>query len=316
MNQLILHHYPESLFSEKIRLLLGYKAKHAGAPGWNSVTIPIIMPKPELMPLTGGYRKTPVLQQGAEIYCDTAIISRHIDALYPRATIFPREQAANAATMAFWTDTFFFKVCVAVVFQPKALASNTLFQDQEAAAAFAADRASLSEGSNELGMALEVALPHFYSHLNRLEHQLSDSGGYLFGVEPTIADFSTYHCLWFILNNPALSSELESYPAVAGWYQQMADHGHGEVNEMSGADALAIAREASPQSDYPEESVFLSGFSQGQTVSVQPIDYGFNPVSGQLLKADTEELIVLRTDEQVGEVAVHFPTMGFQLQAG
>ncbi len=33
---------------------------------WKSVIIPRILPKPDLMPLTGGYRKTPVLQIGAD----------------------------------------------------------------------------------------------------------------------------------------------------------------------------------------------------------------------------------------------------------
>src|SRR5689334_19212590 len=33
-------------------------------------------PRPELMPMTGGYRRTPVLQIGADIYCDTQLILR------------------------------------------------------------------------------------------------------------------------------------------------------------------------------------------------------------------------------------------------
>ncbi|RZI55153.1 MAG: glutathione S-transferase family protein, partial [Pseudomonas sp.] len=71
MSELILHHYPTSLFAEKARLMLGFKGL-----SWRSVNIPSIMPKPDLMPLTGGYRKTPVLQVGADIYCDTALIAR------------------------------------------------------------------------------------------------------------------------------------------------------------------------------------------------------------------------------------------------
>ena len=56
MPDLILHHYPSSPFSEKIRLALGYKKL-----AWKSVTIPPIMPKPDVLALTGGYRKTPIL---------------------------------------------------------------------------------------------------------------------------------------------------------------------------------------------------------------------------------------------------------------
>ena len=70
MHDIILHHYPASPFAEKIRLILGAKGL-----SWRSVTIPWIMPKPDLMPLTGGYRRTPVLQIGADVYCDTALIA-------------------------------------------------------------------------------------------------------------------------------------------------------------------------------------------------------------------------------------------------
>ena len=47
MSALILHHYPTSPFAEKVRLVCGYKKLD-----WQSVTIPMVMPKPDLMPLT------------------------------------------------------------------------------------------------------------------------------------------------------------------------------------------------------------------------------------------------------------------------
>ena len=71
MAELIFHHYPNSPFSEKIRLIFGLK--HLA---WRSVLIPVILPKPDVVALTGGYRKTPVLQIGADIYCDSALIAR------------------------------------------------------------------------------------------------------------------------------------------------------------------------------------------------------------------------------------------------
>lgn len=117
------------------------------------VEIPVIMPKPDLMALTGGYRKTPVLQVGADIYCDTALICRLIDRSHPTRSVYPADQTAALGAAVHWTDTFLFKVSVAVAFQPKALAGSDLFSDQTAAAAFMADRAELSKGSTELGIA-------------------------------------------------------------------------------------------------------------------------------------------------------------------
>ena len=74
--QIILHHYPMSPFAEKVRLIFGFKGL-----SWASVHIPNVMPKPDLIALTGGYRKTPVLQIGADIYCDTARSEEHTSEL-------------------------------------------------------------------------------------------------------------------------------------------------------------------------------------------------------------------------------------------
>ncbi len=82
MTQLVLHHYPVSPFAEKIRLILGYKQLP-----WTSVIIPNIMPKPDVVALTGGYRRTPFLQIGADIYCDTALICDVVEQLAPNPTL-------------------------------------------------------------------------------------------------------------------------------------------------------------------------------------------------------------------------------------
>ena len=75
---IILHHYDISPYSEKVRLGLGLKGL-----AWASVEIPVIMPKPDLTALTGGYRKAPVLQIGADIYCDSQLIMRELERRHP-----------------------------------------------------------------------------------------------------------------------------------------------------------------------------------------------------------------------------------------
>lgn len=307
MHDIILHHYPESPFSEKIRLLLAYKSQ-----SYQAVTIPIIMPKPDLMPLTGGYRKTPVMQIGADIYCDTAIICKVIDRLCPGDTIYPAGSQATDTAAAHWTDTFFFRVCVAMAFQPRALENHALFQDEEAAAAFMADRAKLTAGSTQLTMDLETASPYFLGHLQRLDNQL-EASEFLRGDRPTILDFSTYHCCWFVHNNEAIRDAFSPFKRVLAWFERMSCFGPGDLTELKGAAALEIARNASPSS---VSKSALSGLDQeqiGDEVEVMPIDYGFQPVRGKLQLSSLEELIVRREDEQVGEVAVHFPRLGFKL---
>ena len=84
MTDLILHHYWTSPFAEKVHLLMGFKQL-----SWRSVIIPRVMPKPDLTALTGGYRKTPVLQVGADIYCDTALIAQRLEQAKATPALFP-----------------------------------------------------------------------------------------------------------------------------------------------------------------------------------------------------------------------------------
>ncbi len=307
MSDIILHHYPQSPFSEKVRLLLGYKKQ-----SYQAVTIPIIMPKPDLMPLTGGYRKTPVMQMGADIYCDTAIICKVIDRLCPDDTIYPAGSQATATAAAHWTDTFFFRVSVAVAFQPRALENNPLFQDQEAAAAFMADRAKFTEGSTQLTMDFETANPYFLGHLKRLDNQL-ESSEFLDGDKPTIIDFSTYHCCWFVHNNEAIRDSFSPFKQVLAWLDRMSDFGQGNLTELEGAAALEIAMSANPSSTSKSATSEIDQLQLGDEVEVMPIDYGFQPVRGKLQLSSMEELVVRREDKQVGEVAVHLPRLGFRV---
>src|SRR5712671_6258914 len=117
MTDFIFHHYPTSPFSEKIRVLFGAKKFT-----WKSVEVPRIMPKPDVIALTGGYRKTPILQVGADIYCDTALIAKVIDTAAPSPPLYAAKFAAGALAFSQWADTYLFQVAVRHVFQPANLA--------------------------------------------------------------------------------------------------------------------------------------------------------------------------------------------------
>ena len=71
---LILHHYPLSPFSEKVRVIFGLKSAV-----WQGCEQPAVMPKDELLVLTGGYRRIPVLQIGSDLYFDTTRIIDEIE---------------------------------------------------------------------------------------------------------------------------------------------------------------------------------------------------------------------------------------------
>lgn len=310
MHELILHHYPTSPFAEKARLLLGFKQL-----SWRSVMIPPVMPKPDLTALTGGYRKTPVLQIGADIYCDTALIARRLEAEKSTPPLFPEGQGFNVSILAQWADSVLFQHAVSLVFAPESMAVRFAKVPPEFAKAFAADRASLFSGGTASRLPLEQARHQWPALMSRLQEQLQQGGGdFLFG-EPSVADFAVAHPLWFLRGTPITAPLVDDYPDVAAWLGRVLGFGHGALSEMSSEQALAAAQDAQPVALPDEAFSEPSGFSAGQRVAIAAIDYGVDPVEGELVFAGREELILRREDERAGVVHVHFPRLGFRIEA-
>ena len=145
MADIILHHYPTSPFSEKIRLVLGYKQL-----AWKSVIIPSIMPKPDVLALTGGYRKTPCLQIGADVYCDSALICEVLEQLQPTPALYPAVHPGLARVLAQWADSTLFWAAMGYSLQPRGAAAMFDGAPPEAAKAFAADRGAMTAGMTRL----------------------------------------------------------------------------------------------------------------------------------------------------------------------
>ncbi|MBU0523305.1 MAG: glutathione S-transferase family protein [Gammaproteobacteria bacterium] len=309
MSELILHHYPTSPFAEKARLLLGFKGL-----SWRSVKIAPVMPKPDLTALTGGYRKTPVLQVGADIYCDTSLIARRLEQEKALPAFFPEGQEMIAATFAAWADSVVFQHAVSLVFQPESIAVRFGNLPPEAIKAFLADRAGLFSGGSATKLSAEQARHQWPTIMARLEQQLErEQGDFLFG-EPSIADFALAHPMWFLKATPVTSPLVDAYPAVSAWLGRVMGFGHGAFSEMTSEAALDVARNATPAALPDEQFDEPNGFERGQQVVIAATDYGVDPVAGELLFAGREELILRREDERGGVVHVHFPRFGFRLE--
>lgn len=300
-----LHHYPASLFSEKVRLLLGYLELP-----WHSVEINNIMPRPLLMPLTGGYRKTPSLQIGANVYCDTAVIARGLARHSENTSLFAA--GFNALRVAEWADTQLFRTTVALNFRPEALGAMMGQFSQTDLDAFMKDRAELTGDAPISSFTPAAALAYIETYLTDLEASLKE--GYLFGAQPSIADFSVYHCMWFLSNNPVNKTLLDPYVQIQAWCARMAAFGHGQVTISSGEDALAAAKAGAPVA--PELSgQQLGEFAVGDQVSVTPADYGRVPVQGTLVAWDAQEIVLARETAETGPLMTHFPSAGFEVSA-
>lgn len=307
MSDLIFHHYPNSPFSEKIRLIFGYKRLE-----WKSVVIPAVMPKPNLTALTGGYRRTPVLQIGADIYCDTALIAEVLDRYAPRPSLYPRDSEGLARTVAQWADSTLFWTMIAYVFQPAAMPYLLGPLTPEQMKAFGADRAAMR--GNAPRMTVQEATGNLREYLRRLENMLADGNPFLLGAQASIADFSVFHCIWFIQLAHPLAGILDATPKLKAWSARLQEFGHHQSEKLHAEAALEVARNSTPADTAQLPFLDTHGIALGERVTVTPTDYALDPVEGELVIASDNEYAVRRSDPQAGTVVVHFPRIGFQLK--
>lgn len=305
--EIILHNYPQSPVAEKARVALGIKGL-----SWESVEIPRIPPKPFLTQLTGGYRRTPVMQIGADIYCDSQCIIYELERRYPSPSFYPSSDTGLAWCLSRWTDGEFFNHAVQIV-----LGSNL----DDLPADFAEDRGRLYLGS-DWAEGLKLAnenLPHLVSQMRApftwLNEQLSDGRKFLFGEHPAAIDAQIYYVVWFMrgrwIQGPGFFSE---FPHLERWETNVLKIGHGEMGEMSPEDAVSRAAQCEPASPNDVEKNDPQGLKEGIAVTVSPdLDGGEQPVSGTIVSANSMTVCIHRTDNEAGNLHIHFPRAGYRI---
>jgi glutathione S-transferase len=305
MTDIILHHYANSPFSEKVRAGFGLKRL-----AWRSVDIPPVMPKPDLIPLTGGYRKTPVLQIGADIYCDTQLIMREIDRRFPMPSFYPGGKRGEADALAWWIDRNMFGPAVTVAFSVFGESLPQAFKD---------DRAKFS-GRNFDVAAMKRALPgqidQLRAHLAWAEAMLANGRPFMLGAEPGLVDLALYNPLWFVARAvQGEASPLREFPRLLAWMDRMKGLGAGTPTPLSSKDALAVARDATPEAPPVAADDFdPAGRKIGDAAMVTPDDTGRDPVAGKIVGLSPWEIVIARDAPEVGRVHVHFPRAGFVVQ--
>ena len=307
MSDIILHHYATSPFSEKVRLVLGYKQL-----AWKSVIVPSIMPKPDVQALTGGYRKTPFLQIGSDMYCDTALMCDVLEHIQPAPTLYPGSHKGLARVLAQWADTTLFWAAMAYNLQPKG--AMTMFTSPEMAKAFAADRGAMTIGMTRLRSGDATAA--YKSYLRRISNML-DGQDFLMGNTPCVADFSTYHPLWFSrVRVPVMADVLDATPQVLHWMDRMAAIGHGSFEKMTATEAIAVcAASAGATAQNDETFQDEHGILLGSQVTIAAETFGAEATEGELVAATRTRYTLKRVDERAGVVHVHFPRIGYVLKA-
>jgi len=304
--KLILHHYGISPFSEKIRLIFGLKNLE-----WSSVIIPEVMPKPDFTPLTGGNRRTPALQIGADIYCDTRLIVPILEERYPQPSVYGKYAPGLSNAIMTWAeDQFFWPGARYITGINADHVVETLHSDR------AAMRGNKPPDLERVKRAAPRNLPEMHIQLEWVQDVLSRSKAYMLGDEISLADLAVYHGIWFlgVMEINALGL-LEPYPDILLWMKRVAQLGHGTVNELSAKEAIRIAKRAEP-APLRQSIIDSVAPSLGSQVTMQPLDYGSDPVQGELVYLGRNHVTLRReTGSELGTMAVHFPRMQYMLKA-
>jgi len=300
MPEIILHHYEFSPFSEKIRRILGYKNM-----AWRSVDAPMMNPKPKLTPLTGGYRRIPVMQIGADVYCDTAIIARELERRHPERSIFPDGCEGAAALLSLWADRQFFFA---------ALPLSLVAAEQLLPPEFKEDREKMAPQMNfdRMRRALPDARNQVRAFCDLLARQLEGSK-FILGDSFSVADAAAYHVIWFLRGAPDAKPLIRAYPSLVDWSKRLAGMGRGKETPMEADEALAIAKAATSETREQADPGDPNGGKPGDRVSILPDDYAFDPIAGEIVALSVQEIAIRREDPQVGEVVVHFPRLGYRI---
>ncbi|MGB2059632.1 MAG: glutathione S-transferase family protein [Alcanivorax sp.] len=305
MSDLILHHYALSPFSEKVRAMLGY----AGLD-WQSVTVREMPPRPQLAPLAGGYRKIPVAQSGADVFCDTRIISQEIARLANKPELVADNCDAQVQEFVARVDLDIFLACIIsagnLTLLRKVLKESSLLD----LGRLLWDRIAMGSKAKVKTNSPKQMKRMVEAHLTDLEGKL-ESQSFLFGDSPNAGDFSAYHSLWF-QRDLAEQPRFKRYPKVNAWLDRLQAYEQGNSTPISADQALEQARAASPRDlpDSTQDQALL-----GKIVSVAPNDYGRIPVEGTLVASTDERWIVARDEDAVGRVHVHLPRQGFVIRA-
>lgn len=300
----ILHHHDPSPFAEKIRLCFGIKGL-----AWRSVQVSMVMPRPALSALTGGYRKIPVMQIGADIYCDTRLIVRELERRYPTPSLFPGGSMGLSLALTAWSDRIFF--------DPGAGLSMGLNRSSIPSEVID-DRKSFF---NFMDFdQLEQDIPHlrtqFRAGLAIVEMMLEDGRAYVLGESVSYADINAYFPIWMARGNFGdAAAVLAEWPKLRAWEQRMQSFGNGHRSEISADAALEEARDSHSEASSGVDVSDSLGLRHGCQVSVVPTDYGCIPVVGELRSLDGERVVVNLRSPETGEIAVHFPRLGYRVNA-
>ena len=295
----VLYHYPMSPYSEKLRLAMGLSGI-----AWASIQVSPQPPRGTLDQILGGYRRIPVLQRGAHFYCDTRLAFEALHDDDPSVT----QLGADDEALRDWAEREIFFAVFSVVSPITVLGFLARQLGLLGVVRFTRDRTHMMRNATLDVLTAEQArkaVQEFIAHLGvRLSASL-----YLSGKQPGYLDLCCYHPLWMACQiDRRVASPWP--PIVSQWMKRMDALGHGEVLPVTWDRALQ---------DIAENQSVVAGvvaepYRAGESIGVAPSDYARDETAGELVRLDTNRIVMSRTLESGHVIYLHFPRKGSDLR--
>ncbi len=303
--RIILHSSFSSPFSEQIKLMLNFAELD-----WVSVIAPKGVPRPIQQSLVGNYsRRIPILQIGADAYCDSAMIMNKIAELSAKPYLSPIavnestealiNKIANEGTKAMLGSLTPWNFIWGYI-------KTIPFKD---AIEFLRDRKKLVETYPQLktDKTRQQWQGIAQSYLADLNEVLATSQFLLATDTPKVCDFMVYAMIWYhdVLTDLKLVKQFEN---VVLWYQKMKQFDRNDTTRIEPEWSLEVARSSEP-TELPE--AMLESSNIGKEIEVPINDYLGVPieqkVEGILVGENEFGYVLQKQNSDVGKVNLHIP---------
>ncbi|MEZ5498746.1 MAG: glutathione S-transferase family protein [Steroidobacteraceae bacterium] len=303
MSEIFLHCYDASPFTQKALRMMGLKKL-----SYTTVETPMMPPKDDLTALTGGYRGTPVMQIGADVYIDTQRIAAELERRFPEPGLCGSGDRGLHYMLVKWSDAFFYSALAIAI-------------DSSAAswpAPFLADRKTLFAHLDFDAMRQDVAhsMTQYRAHAALIEKQLADGRAFLAGAAPSLADIQAHSFVWMgKCYFPQIADGLfAGLRRILQWDARMEAIGVGTRSTGTAEQAFAAALAVKPVALHGVDAYDPLRLAAGDRVQVGPDDSRRGAVQGELVSLTPESVALLRSHDRCGEVIVHFPRLGYRIE--
>lgn len=301
-NTIILHHTPRSPFSEKVRLMLDLSNKE-----WMHVQAPVHSNKRTIQKIfVEGYsRRIPLLQIGADIYCDSSAISDQL-AVSTGIPEYSKENLSDYRDFTIELEEKGFTAFFVSIPQKQLLSAYFKDYSLKDFYGFVAGRVGSFKGVDMPKPNTEAEMQKKEKYLNTCEEMLNTSKYLISNKKPTQTDFVLYHLVWYSLK-ANVTDLFDGRPNIKKWYLGMKAGRKPLPKEISGKESLMIAKDSKPQAIPKEMQV---GPMIGREVSLIPDDVsgpGTLAVTGIVVGEDDQKVILKRETKETGIIHIHFP---------